>query len=246
MLLIIVLAVLVIAAAAAYYVYQQQQQQQQQQQKSLPAGAGGPTETREGRNVGDDASYIASRLGPESSHTDVLLCIATTPENIYLSEQQLSKVEAMRAEKIAKQEENKKKNASKSSAAAFDLDEAGWAEDEEEDEAAKKAREEEESREQAKKELNAATGKTNMPMEGIDEGVVGQKWVENTLAQKGYWPPKDLGLIKDLKFKHQGKMVSPLDHPAIRRNLCMTMGRLHSIVLNTHTELCKFARIPCV
>ena len=76
-------------------------------------------------------------------------------------------------------------------------------------------------------------------MEGIDDGVIGQKWVENTLAENGFWPPKDLGILEGAKFNYNGKKVSALEHPGLRRNICMLMGRLNSMLLNTHPELCK-------
>ena len=49
---------------------------------------------------GADAAYLASRLSPDSTHLDVLFCIATTPENIHLSSVQLDKVEDYRLEKL--------------------------------------------------------------------------------------------------------------------------------------------------
>jgi hypothetical protein len=77
-------------------------------------------------------------------------------------------------------------------------------------------------------------------LEGIDDGVLGQKWVMKTLESNGSWPPKDLSFLKDMKFDYKGKKVAALDHPGLVRNLCMTAGRINSRMLNTHPELSKF------
>lgn len=201
-----------------------------------------------------DTAYIASKLSPESTHLDVLFCIATTPENINLTQQQLNKAETIRADKLAKlEQQRKKKQTSKASIMTFDdLDEGGWAEDDDDDEDAKaaaaKAKQEEESKAKQRKQLAEATGAGHVPMEGIDDGVLGQKWVEQTLGSKGFWPPPDLRLLKGLTFHNTntGETVAPLDHPAIRRNLVMIIGRLNSVLLNTHPDLCKSVLIVVV
>jgi hypothetical protein len=95
-----------------------------------------------------------------------------------------------------------------------------------------------EQKKKDQEQLNKATGKIKLLLEGIDEGVIGQKWVENILASKEAWPPKDLCFLKDEMFDYKGKKVSALDHPGLRRNICMIMGRINSLMLNTHPELC--------
>ena len=186
--------------------------------------------------AGADTKYLMATLGPESTHMDILLAIATTPENINLSQQMIDKIDEMRAELIAKRSGKNKKKAPD----AFSLDDDGWAADDDDDDATKAAKAEEEVKEAAKKQLAEATGTVDVPMEGLDEGVLGQNWVEQTLAAKGAWPPKDMRFLVTKKFMYKGKLVSAMDHPAVRRNLCFTMGRLNSMVLNTHTELCKY------
>jgi hypothetical protein len=66
---------------------------------------------------------------------------------------------------------------------------------------------------------------------------LGQEWVEATLSKAKVWPPEDIGLLKDATFDYKGKQVSAMDHPGLRRNLCMTVGRLNSQMLNSHPEL---------
>ena len=188
---------------------------------------------------GADAAYLASRLSPDSTHLDVLFCIATTPENIHLSSVQLDKVEDYRLEKLEKEKDATLKELKKKD--LFDLDDAGWDDDEGQNDDAKaaatKAREEEDSKTEAAKQLAVATGKTSVKMEGIDEGVLGQKWVEATLTQGKRWPPQDMRFLENATFDDKGKARSALDHPAVRRNLCMTMGRLNAILLNSHPDL---------
>jgi hypothetical protein len=138
----------------------------------------------------------------------------------------------------------------------FSLNDGGWADDEDEDDdaaaAAKKAAAENAEKEQAieKAQLDAATGKNSSPehikLEGIDEGVLGQAWVESALTKVGVWPPP-LAPPKSmldwskmtLPDPQTGKQVSLLKHSAVRRNLCMTMARLNALMLNTHPELRK-------
>jgi hypothetical protein len=101
------------------------------------------------------------------------------------------------------------------------------------------------------KQLAEATGKTalaeNIVLEAVDEGVIGQKWVERTLATVGQWPPvfiKKNPSLADKKFPTENSrnrmvLVAAMDHPSVRRTLCITAGRLNSQMLNTHAELGK-------
>jgi curved DNA-binding protein CbpA len=193
----------------------------------------------------EDLGYLGKVLSPNSSHFEVLLAIASTPENIAWSLENLDKIEGMRAEAI--EEKKNAKPESKTESMAFDdLGDGGWDDDDdEEDESAKQAallaKKAEEERERHMDQLKKATGQIKEPLEGIDEGVIGQKWVLATLAEKGHWPPKDLAFLTDQKFDYKGKMVSALEHPGLQRNLQMTMGRINSRMLNTHPDLCKLA-----
>ena len=191
--------------------------------------------------AGSDMSYLASHLHPESSHLEVLMILASTPENIEITESNIEKCEEMKAARL---EYLKPKKQKVQDAALFDMDEGGWADDgdESEDIKASKVKKEEES--QLAKEVARASGKDqsakHVKIEGVDEGVLGQQWVENTLAGIGHWPPTLGSALEKSTFSLKGgHAVSALSHPAVRRNLCMTMGRLNAQKLNTHPELSK-------
>ncbi len=192
-----------------------------------------------------DVSYLATQLHPGSSHVDVLMAVASTPENIAYGLRAFQLKEKARRERIQEDlEEAKKKKTEKSSTAAspdalFSLDDEGWADDDDNDERAKAAAKAEEEKKKEREQLQKAVGKHKVKLEGIDTGVVGQKWVENTLEKNGVWPPKDLGVLQGKTFEYEGKKVSPLDHPGLRRNVCMITGRLNSMVLNSHPDLRK-------
>lgn len=200
-----------------------------------------------------DAAYLAMNLTPESSHLDILFYIATTPENIDYATQSYEKAQALKQERIEllkKEEEGKEKKLD--AFASMGDDDDGWA-DEGEGEgddaadalaAAKKA---EAEKERMRKQLAEATGKVSVAekikIEGVDEGVLGQNWVEATLGTCQQWPPALNDKIASQKFPIKDdkgnvtKVVPPLEHPGIRRNLCMTAGRLNSTFLNTHKDL---------
>lgn len=192
-----------------------------------------------------DVSYLASELHPGSTHIDVLMAVASTPENIAYGTKAYELKEKTRKERIQEdlEEAKKKKNESTATSTSkdplFNLDDDGWADDDDDDERAKAAARAEEEKKKEREQLQKAVGKQKVKLEGIDEGVVGQKWVENTLAKNGVWPPQDLGVLKGKTFSYEGKKVSPLDHPGLRRNICMITGRLNSMLLNSHPELCK-------
>lgn len=193
----------------------------------------------------EDLGYLAHVLSASSTHYELLLAIASTPENIAWAQESLDRTEEIR--KQALEEKKKEKNESKKASLAFDdLDDQGWDEDdddEDEDENAKQAKLQAKKAEEEKKrqmeQLKKATGQVRDPLEGIDDGVLGQEWVMKTLAANGKWPPKDLSFLEDMKFDYKGKKVFALDHPGLKRNLCMTVGRINSTLLNTHPELCK-------
>ena len=200
--------------------------------------------------AGADAKYLANHLGPTSSHLEVLLCIATSPESLQIAQTEVEKAEKVRSERIAflgKKDREVKSGSGSNADREFDLDAGGWADDEEEDEETKRraemARTEDEAKKKAAAQLAAATGKNATPehtlLEGIDDGVLGQKWVESTLEKAGQWPPQ-LGSFEKATFPNKkGRLAGVLENPAARRNICMTMGRLNSMMLNTHPELLK-------
>lgn len=195
-----------------------------------------------------DVNYLASRLAPDSTHMDVLMAVASCPDSIKYGLKHHEAKEKTRADRIAQEEkeksEEKKKSKSTTNDKMFDFDDDGWAADDDMDDESKRKLELQKKAEEQKKkdmeQLNKATGKAKILLEGIDDGVIGQKWVEDTLASKGAWPPKDVRFLSGEKFDYNGKKVSALEHPGLRRNICMMMGRINSMVLNTHPELCKF------
>jgi hypothetical protein len=208
-----------------------------------------------GNSVGlKDIEYIAAQLGPDSSHMDVLWAVASTPEAIRYGLKSYQATEKIRAERLEKDKQAAVAAAAKSKRTGganmemFELDEDGWgddtAEDEHVDDELKKkiqlAKETEEQQKKDREQLAKATGKAVTLLEGIDEGVIGQTWVEQTLAKhKNSWPPPDLGVLQHRQVEYQGKMVNVLDHPGLRRNICMIAGRLNAAMLNAHPELCK-------
>jgi len=196
-----------------------------------------------------DASYLASKLNPDSSHLEVLYYIATTPENLDVTTETLKKIKQMRDEKqmvLQKAEEKAKQVHS----IPVDDDDGGWASDDDDESEESKAatlalKKAEEDKKKEIQKLNTSMGKkqdiSDIPLEGIDKGVIGQEWVLKRLTERNLWPPKlpkDAGTFKD---KSTGKVCEPLDHPAVARNLLMTMGRLNAVMLNTHADLAKAA-----
>jgi hypothetical protein len=200
-----------------------------------------------------DVQYLLNNMDPnKSTHLDILLLIATTPENISMTQECMKKEEQIIQKKkelvngssstnatntSSSGDETKESNNS-SNSDEFDLG-GDWGDDEEDESneeiMANKKRQAE--KEKLAKEVAAASGKTTNDMiskiqlECIDEKVLGQKWVERTLTSVGQWPPKG---NSDAVVK---ALVGFEDNVAMRRNLCMTMGRLNSHTLNTHPEL---------
>lgn len=205
-------------------------------------------------NVGQaqvDVEYFDRHLSNESTHMDVLFYVATCPDLIRLTKNVLKNVSEVKEKKAAilRGEDPEDVIKDKKSAPSIDLDDSGWADSDDEDEAAQKAKKADEEKELQRKQLAAATGKLEktkeeilkVKFEDMDEGVLGQKWVENVLQSDAKaWPPTMPGLKDQRNYfeDENGKKVEdPLDSPAVRRNLCMLMGRLYSQVLNTHPDL---------
>lgn len=187
-----------------------------------------------------DMAYLANHLRPDSTHREVLYCIATCPESVNITQQNLNAAEDLKKARLEYLNPKKKVEPVVDD---FDMDDGGWADDDEEDEAAKAHKAKQEEKEKLAKEVAAASGQEQMAkmvkLEGVDDGVLGQAWVETTLIGLGEWPPSFKGTnLANMKFVNSsGKSVSALDHPAVRRNLCMTLGRLNAQKLNTHPEL---------
>jgi len=205
-----------------------------------------PVDNRVQLNPQADAAYVANCLRPDAKPLDILYAICTSPDNVAVTSKHL----ALRAELVEKKLAHLKKEAEEKAAgpsANMDdlFDDDGWAEDDENDEAALKAKKAKEEKERQAKELAKATGKdmtdvTKVKLEGIDENILGEEWVRSHLTELGSWPPPSLSSSPIAKRKYKlddGSIVGPLDHPAVARNLLMTMGRLNARDLNTHPEL---------
>jgi hypothetical protein len=242
----IVVALVLLAGLVYYYSYSSQVSSSP---STSLAKTGGMDEknnvsvatTADGKTVRiqmDDLINIFNRLTPESKHWDILFAIITSSEIVSVVTQALDAVEEIRQKKRKKKEEEFKK---KDDVVSFDdlFDEDGFDEGEEhedDDEATKEAKrkaKEEEARKKADMErLKQATGQKLPLLEDMDEGVLGQKWVEKTLQSKGAWPLELPAWLKKAKFEWKGKSMSAMDHPAVRRILCMTAGRMNSAMLN--------------
>lgn len=189
--------------------------------------------------AGFDINYLANKLSPESTHWEILFYIATTPENIEVTSKNLERIESMKKDKL----ERTKKKQEESNLMSFD-DDGGWADDEE-DESEKALKKAEELKKKEMQNLNNTMGKkpdiNDIMLEGIDDGVIGQEWVLQRLTEHKVWPPtipKDSGTFMN---NATGKVSEALEHPAIKRNLIMTVGRLNATMLNSRADLAKSA-----
>jgi hypothetical protein len=201
-----------------------------------------PIDNKVQLNPAEDAKYLVNCLRPSSTPLEILYAIATTPDNVALTSKHLALAEDLREKKRAHLQEKENEDSHKSMDDLFDDD--GWAEDDDNDPAAAAAKKAKEEKEKEAKQLAKATGKdktdfTKVKLEGVDEGVLGQQWVTQNLTKMGVWPPPTIEktIVKDKKFSDDGKIVSAMDHPAVQRNLVMTMGRLNAKNLNTHPDL---------
>jgi len=204
-----------------------------------------------------DAAYLAMNLTPESTHLDILYYIATTPENVEQSLKAYRKAGTIKEERrqFLKEKEETAKEAKNVDAFSMSDDDGKWADEGEGEgddatvqEALAAAKKAEEEKEKLRKQVAEASGRVSVAekikIEGLDEGTIGQKWVEGALGKVGQWPPNLDDKFASMKFPledEQGNItaVAPLNHPGIRRNLCMTAGRLNSTHLNVHPELSK-------
>jgi hypothetical protein len=194
-----------------------------------------------------DLQYLADHVDPDMTVVELLLLAVSAPTNLVWGQRDVEKIEAMREERLEKLRKPQK--------FSYDdlLQEEGlWATDEDDDdqhhgdddEGSKEARftakqERKRAEKEAEEKRRAAEG---AKMEGVDDGVLGQLWVERTLEAAGEWPPATLGCLsgKTFEWSHGGKkkqMLSAMDHPAMRRLLCFFTGRLNAQMLNSHPEL---------
>lgn len=189
-----------------------------------------------------DAAYLANCLRPDSTPLDILYGIATSPDTVAVTSKHLALAADLREKKAAHLAQKETEASHKSMEDVIDDD--GWAEDDDDDPAAVAAKKAKEEKEKEAKRLAKATGKdvtdfNKVRLEGVDEGVLGQNWVMKNLGEMGAWPPPQFAnaIVADRNFSADGKNVKAMDHPAVRRNLIMTMGRLNARKLNTHPEL---------
>jgi len=190
-----------------------------------------------------DAAYLVNCLRPTSTPLEILYAIATTPDTVAVTSKHVALANELREKKLAHLAEKKSEASHKSMDDLFDDD--GWAEEDEDDPAAAAAKKAKEEKEKEEKRLAKATGKdvtdvTKVKLEGVDDGVLGQEWVVSNLTKLGVWPPPGFTSteLNSKKFTDEnGKKVSPLNHPGVKRALIMTMGRLNAKKLNTHPEL---------
>ena len=222
------------------------------------------TSKNSNKNGEDDVNYLLTNLHPDkSTHLDVLLLIATTPENINMTMASMEKENQIIQQKIdalkPKKDEEQKNSTNNDKDGKVDVDDddngefdldGDWGDDEddEEDENIRANKKRQEEKEKLAQEVARASGKNtnsmleNVKVEGVDDGVLGQKWVERTLGIVGCWPPvvksEFVDVVNGGRKRDLGEWMN--ENKAVRRNVCMTMGRLYSNSLNTHPELGMF------
>lgn len=197
-----------------------------------------------------DITYIISKLTPESDPLDIWLAVASTPESIASSTKSLAAREKLIVKRHEDDKQKERQNTAEKKKSSddniFDLGD-DWADEDDDDlddeakEKAKLAKAALEEKRKLEQELAKSTGKVKIPIEGMDEGVIGQSWVENALKKAGAWPIDDLRFLKDMTFEYEGKQVSAMEHPGLRKNLCFVAGRINSLALNSHPELLQAA-----
>lgn len=200
----------------------------------------------------ENAEYLSSKLQVTTAPWEILFFIATTPENIRVTTEQLKKIQDMKTKKLHRLAALRAAKQNHNPNDLMDLDEydGGWADSDDDDElldeearaAARAAKKHEEDTKKQARVLNMAMGKvdpTDLKLEGIDDGTIGQEWVVQRLQEKNIWPPQIPANAGTFEDAFSGEKVGPLEHPAIKRNLIMTLGRLNAMLLNSHPELAK-------
>lgn len=190
----------------------------------------------------ETAEYLSSKLKPTSSSWEILFFIATTPENIKITTNQLKKVDKMKEDRIRKLVGLKKAEKNNVNKLIEVDDDGGWASDDDDDEESKAAKKHDEDLKKQEQALNRSMGKvdpTDLKLEGVDKGVIGMRWVTERLKEKNIWPPRIPEGVTTFVDVTTGKSVSPSEHPAVTRNLTMTLARLNAMLLNSHPDLAK-------
>jgi len=245
-----------------YYVISTiQQSYAAKQQKQLDEKKKHSVKMTTGNTVSlDDLQYLAKHLTHDSTNWQVLMAVISSPELVAWSQRQVEQVQIQHEERKKEIEEQRQQQLSgnsnsqkNSSVDEFDalVDGGGWGDDDDEEEDGdsinkiKAARQAEKEKQRDLDSLKKATGKSVLLLEGIDDGVLGQEWVERTLKNQSKmgFPPHDLGCLEgqlldaDPDNRAKNQTLPPSEHPGMRRLLCMTMGRINSQMLNTHPEL---------
>jgi hypothetical protein len=215
-----------------------------------------------------DLQHLVRLLRPNSTYWEVLLAIVSAPENVAWSVADVHRVQRTRLKRrqqIQTERAHKEKGSSSLSRIVDDavvsfedlVNQGGWADDDEDDEddensahinssllstkeRALKAAQLEQEKKDRYEAMKQTTREAVVYCEGLDEGVLGQEWVERTLEQAGVWPPARVQLLSRGLQQHDdcATIASSWDqHAGVRRMLCMTVGRLHSMMLNSHSDL---------
>lgn len=209
-----------------------------------------------------NVEYLSTTLRVDCDPWDVVFAVATTPENVFVTSARLAETERLRRRKTRRLEEERTASVSDAAddggggggGAAVDPmsvdDDGGWAssddegEDDEARAAAEAAKKHEEEERKQKRALNATMGRvdpSDIKLEGVDEGVIGPKWVAERLREQNRWPPRvpDGAASATFEVAATGQRLPPSDHPAVERNLLMAAARLHAMILNSHGDLIK-------
>jgi hypothetical protein len=203
----------------------------------------------------DDISFLATSLKPDSTSWDIITACLATPSTVLWSCIDYDRVALTRAIRMERDQKLKSGNQNSKEVDVLEAlfnDDSGWdnAEDDDltdADENAKKraaAAQAEAKRQKDLEQLKKASGHGTELLEGIDPDVLGQLWVEKALSKAGVWPPKDFGTLAKRVFEYadllNGKKKESLDalnHPGLRRVLCMAVARFHSMMLNGDSQL---------
>ena len=179
------------------------------------------------------SSVVAqSNSNDKDRHWHVIVAILSAPSNRQWATYDQQRVQQALIKRQAVLDAETKKNTTET---AFDdlVNGGGWAEDDEEDDddqdRVAKAKAADVAEQQRMERLKQATGQTASPMEALDEGVLGQTWVEQRLQEHGVWPPDTKGVL--------GVDDTVWEDAGMRKLLCIATGRWNSQFLNQHPEL---------
>jgi hypothetical protein len=210
----------------------------------------------------DDISVLLSSLQPTSTSWDVMLCCLAIPSTVSWSCLDYERVLVTRQLRIEQDQrkflkegggDKTKKDADDVFDALFN-DDSGWDDADDtmdtttDEHKTKRAAEvaAEAKRKTDLEQLKKASGQGTILLEGIDQDVLGQLWVEEALRKSGVWPPKSLGVLSNRMFDFidptnqngtKKESLDALSHPGIRRTLCMVVARCNSMKLNGDSEL---------